>query len=810
MSTTKSKPALVFFQSRYDHRLPEFLSIHRREHVKCLSVFFDVTVIDNDCDYGQVCDLYQPDLALFEGAYSGISFSLCRPIKITNVHSHPRVPKVGFHNADPWCDGRAGFLSDLEHWGIDTVFSIAVTAAEHMPAIADNLFIWPNFVDADVFHDYGQWKTIPVLFVGNKNAQYPWRQRILRLVSRTYPSLICPHPGYGANVLPDPEAGNNAKAVVGEYYARMLNASTFVPTCGTLAKEVVRKHLEIPASRSCLISERSPGLEAAGFRDMDNCVFADEHDVLDKMEYLFRHPDVLAAVTDRGYRLVHSRHTLEHRDQLFQWFTLQKDLPASKKIVQLGPFGGFRAVDRSPEATNAHIVSNGMHLLSLHDGDVKLWQGKYDEAERLYLKCVNYIRWMPEPKLRLALCNLYKGDAKAALSWITKPIQFTLAEYKAADPEPVEWAYFIITLLCLGRTQDAAERARQFPWLRHAELDRVRNAMASIDVGVASALTERMPHPGSRRSIHQLPDRDLKEWVGQLSLMLRACGQAGLAEKVARCTPAEGGRQMQGIEEIQGSAAEATTYAPGMERRPVAAFKRRLFYQQVQAALKRFVKNLFHRVEARFGDLLPTRLAGYRKDAFCRALRDRASDEAFRAALIIGAAPTAISTRALLGAAQAAKRSASIFGVSVSKPRSEPGTKRVFMQWHQLRASSPGSLASELNQITVKIRETHRIDRFDVLIIDGAELETQVENADVFQRQLDDARCVVLEDINGRLNQALYTKMLDDPRFSLVQCDLLHRNGYAIFERCDNENGLGDLPAWSQLTRLGTEVIRAV
>ena len=99
MSTTKSKPALVFFQSRYDHRLPEFLSIHRREHVKCLSVFFDVTVIDNDCDYGQVCDLYQPDLALFEGAYSGISFSLCRPIKITNVHSHPRVPKVGFHNA---------------------------------------------------------------------------------------------------------------------------------------------------------------------------------------------------------------------------------------------------------------------------------------------------------------------------------------------------------------------------------------------------------------------------------------------------------------------------------------------------------------------------------------------------------------------------------------------------------------------------------------------------------------------------------------------------------------------------------------
>ncbi len=810
MSTTNSKPALVFFQSKYDHRLPEFLSIHRREHVKCLSVFFEVTVVDTDCNYGQVCDLYQPDLALFEGAYSGISFSLCRPIKITNVHSHPRVPKVGFHNADPWCDGRAGFLSDLEHWGIETVFSIAVTAAEHMPAIADNLFVWPNFVDAEVFHDYGQWKTIPVLFVGNKNAQYPWRQRILRLVSRTYPSLICPHPGYGANVLPDPEAGNNAKAVVGEHYARMLNASTFVPTCGTLAKEVVRKHLEIPASRSCLITERSPGLEAAGFRDMDNCVFADEHNVLDKMEYLFRHPEVLAAVTDRGYQLVHSRHTLERRDQLFQWFTLQKHLPASQKIVQLGPFGGFRAVDRSLAATNSHIVSNGLHLLALHDGDVKLLQGKYDEAERLYLKCANYIRWMPEPKLRLAICNLHKGDAKAALSWITKPIQFTLAEYKAADPDPVEWAYFIITLLCLGRTQDAAERAKQFPWLRHVELDRVRDAIASIGVGGGSALTESMPHHSSRRSVHQLPDRDLKEWFQQLSLMLRACGQAGLAKKVTRCTPGEASGQMQSMQEIPDGAAEATTYAPGMERRPAAAFKRRLFYQRLQAALKRFVKNLFYRVEARFGDLLPTRLAGYRKDAFCRALRDRASDEAFRAALIIGAAPTAISARALLGAAQAAKLNASIFGVSVSKPRSKPETKRVFMQWHQLRTSSPGLLASELNEITLKIRETHLIDRFDVLIIDGSELETQVEDADVFQRQLDDARCVVLEDINGRLNQVLYMKMLDDPRFSLVERDLLHRNGYAIFERCGNENGLGKLPAMSQLTRLDTEEIRAV
>src|SRR5947209_18865624 len=60
------KPKLLFFQLRYSSRLPPFLLIHKREHVACLSHFFDVTVIDQDCDFQQVCDQHQPDLALFE------------------------------------------------------------------------------------------------------------------------------------------------------------------------------------------------------------------------------------------------------------------------------------------------------------------------------------------------------------------------------------------------------------------------------------------------------------------------------------------------------------------------------------------------------------------------------------------------------------------------------------------------------------------------------------------------------------------------------------------------------------------------
>ena len=55
---------------------------------------------------------------------------------------------------------------------------------------------------------------------------------------------------------------------------------------------------------------------------------------------------------------------------------------------------------------NSYLVSNGLHLVLLRQGDENLWEGNYEAAERLYLKCLNYIAWMPEPKFRLALCNL--------------------------------------------------------------------------------------------------------------------------------------------------------------------------------------------------------------------------------------------------------------------------------------------------------------------------------------------------------------------------------------------------------------------
>jgi hypothetical protein len=513
------KPKLVFFQFKHDNNLAKFVLIHRQQHIKCLSEFFEVTVINKSCDYKQICDKYQPDIALFE---SGVNYTACQRLEIKNTSAYSEIPKIGFHNGDPWCDCRSIFLADMDNWGIDTFFSIGTTAHEYMPEIAEHLFIWPNFIDADLYQDYGESKTIPILFTGNITPLYPWRQRIKNIIDAHYPSESSPHKGWSGKA--------TAQMLYGEQYARKINASWFVPTCGTMAKIIVRKHFEIPGSKSCLIAERTPSVEAAGFVDMQNCVLADDNDILDKLNYLFQNLDELEQIIDAGYKLVHSRHTLKQRDQIFQWFNLKKTLKCGQKIIQRNPFESLITVNELLDNQNSTIVLNGLDRILLHQGDEKLWSSKYDEAEVLYLKCLNYAQPMPEPKLRLALCNLYKGNASVAYSWIFQPIQWTLQFFQATEPDPVEWAYLIISLLCQGRLKDAILRAEQFPLLHHIELDRVRWVINTLQNRTDKSYLPEFDISKRRYSVHQLPQRNSSDWLNQLLIMLQDCQQFTLLE----------------------------------------------------------------------------------------------------------------------------------------------------------------------------------------------------------------------------------------------------------------------------------------
>jgi tetratricopeptide (TPR) repeat protein len=512
------KPRLVFFQ--WDHQpnanASGYLLLHMQQQVKCLGTHFDVVVVNRDCDYAEVCERCQPDLTLFESGYRSQG---SRRIRIINTDAHIGVPKLGLHNADPWCDRRSGFLSDMEQWGIETYFSIATLAPEYMPELKDNLFVWPNFVDPEVYQDYHQHKIIPVTLTGQVNGLYPWRQKVFPIIRDRYPCLASPQHTYESKLA--------SQLLAGEAYARALNASLVVPTCGTMAGEVVRKHFEIPGANTCLVTERTAALQAAGFNDMENCIFTDQYDVVERLEYLFAHPAEIQRISTAGYNLVHSRHTLNHRPQIYQWFILNSGLRSGEKIIQPGPFGDLIKVERISQRGSIHVAGRASDRVLLKQGDLLLEQGKLEEAKDCYARCLDYVSYLPEAKFGLAVCALHEGDADRAYKLLVNLIKVTMIDYGAAAPDPVEWAYFLLALVCKGQLVQARRLQDFYPSLSHNELRRARLVLdrdRREDNRQALELSAT-----DRKSIHRLPRRSDHEWLACFAEILDRCQQPDLA-----------------------------------------------------------------------------------------------------------------------------------------------------------------------------------------------------------------------------------------------------------------------------------------
>ena len=509
------RPTLVFFRWTKPGLAP-FLAQHLDAQTRTLGHFFRVKVIDYDCDYGQVCDEFEPALTVFEsGVYSGAR-------RITNTSSRHDIPKLGFLHSDAYDISRSVFLSDMARWDVDQFFTTSVVMADYTPEIADRMFVWPNAVDPLVFHDYGLPKSIPVLFTGSQERHYPWRNTMSRILAERYTTMTMPHFGWG---------GGTERMVVGEDYARMLNASTFVPACGSMAGEVVRKQLEIPASMACLVTERTASLEAFGFEDMVNCVFADATDVLEKLDHLSTHPDILHSITKAGFDLVHSQHTEAHRSQVLDWLTLHSAGVSRQDIVQEKPSGPLVAGPRPRRLTQAALSSPrtaASDRTILERGWDQLRSGQPARAEYQFLRCLNYY-FIPEGITGLVFASLAQGNADAALEAVRHALIELLDERGAEDPDPVLWACLLRSLLCAGEDAQAAKDAYRFPHLRHVELDRIRLVLSAI-----------FPHArdgapaghSPRASVMAPPPLELNDWLDEFAAMLGRCGNVQAAESV--------------------------------------------------------------------------------------------------------------------------------------------------------------------------------------------------------------------------------------------------------------------------------------
>jgi hypothetical protein len=759
MDNCLKKPKLVYFQWRH-LGIPEFLQAHANLHVKCLSEFFEVVVISTDCDYKHVCEKYSPDLTLFESGYRS---TISQRIRIKNTSAFPQIPKLGLHNGDSWCDCRVGFLSDMEEWGIETFFTICTTMAEHTPEIAENLFVWPNFIDSDIYHDYGKSKNVPIMFNGHMNSLYPWRQEVYNVVSKRFPCLTYPHLGY---------ENHSSLMIHGKQYAEAMNASWFVPTCGTLAKEVVRKHFEIPGSMSCLITEESNSLFAAGFRDMENCVFATSRNITEKLNYLFEDRDKLKSITQAGYNLVQSLHTLKQRSQIYQWFMLNKEIAGNQKIIQSNPFGPLE-IKISLAPTTEYIKGNGLDMQLLQEADKKLREGKYEEAERLYLRCLNYIYWMPEPKLKLAICHLMQGKSDTAYDWLIEPIQNNLGKYKASNPDPVEWAYLIICFLCKGDLVSSAIRASQFPSLKHPELNRARWLVSHLQSSDANVNFQDLAQKASR-SVHRVEHSDFRNWANRVQSMLKACGQVEFANRLNQMDVSQ--QQLANVLSLSELNKHQSTYRRSIllaqvkliEQTNIIFRKLRIpdrktglpsasFFQfvvrlgkwwKLNQVLTLMVKSYSH-LKSKGNHVHAVSLVDDRADEYYHLVQTLLTLKTVKTILFIGVLKDELLAKALFSDAVLVNADKLLFLLDDSCKLSNDmkvqyaGLKNV--AFHEL---------SEFENLTA-FKAKHRIDFFDLVIVGNSKYTNSI-----LVDELEGANCIIINNINEFENFILKEKLL--------------------------------------------------
>lgn len=498
---------MLFFR-RVKPGLAPFLSQHLDDQIRVLGHFYDVKIISRDCDYAQECELFEPEITVFEsGVYSYNQ-------RIRNTNAHAEIPKLGFLHSDAYDLARAVFISKMAEWGIETFFTTSTSMAEYTPEIAQNLFVWPNSIDPHTFRDFGLAKNIPVLVTGSQERHYPWRNAVNRALAERFPTMTMPHFGWG---------NGTERLVVGTDYAKLLSASYFVPACGSMAREVVRKQLEIPAAGACLVTERSTRLEAFGFSDMVNCVFADQANVVEKLDDLWRDQDRLKGIITEGHNLVHSHHADANRSQVREWLELYRQRTPGQKIIQETPCSSLTLVDKSASAPI--LVGPGLDRVQLTDGWRLLRSHMLDDAEREFLKCLNYY-FIPEAIPGLVFTSLAKGDAHAALGWATQALKRSMQDTGAIDPDPVLWACRIRALICAGEVSAAISSAKRYPHLKHIELDRVRLAVSELLSSTDYASPD-VPIYGwePRPSIAPVPVLDLHAWKQEFEQFLASCGQ---------------------------------------------------------------------------------------------------------------------------------------------------------------------------------------------------------------------------------------------------------------------------------------------
>lgn len=467
---------------------------------------FNVVIVEQDCDLAALCDQYQPDLIAYRGAYSAPT----RRINVSNSRINRQIPRISLCVCDSFCASRIPYFHDMDNWDCDVMMA-PPSVVEQTPESGHRTFGLPHIFDDTMCFDRGLERNIPIWLVGAMSSDRPWRVRTAGKLAARFPDSVFsnPHPGYG------PQATTGS--LVGEDFFRTMAQARISLTDGTVFGYTVRKHLEIPACGTLLLTEAIQNLGDYGFRDMENCVIGDGDALMDKVEMLLADEVRLRAIAKAGHDLVHARHAASKSDFLYNWYIAHRELRPGQTLVQHGLFGPYEAVwDGRQGLIASYDWQPDTHTLTVR-------QAQDDYAKGDYAACINRLQSVLDAKIEHASARFQLNRVWLRMGMANKVMlpqnglfqyNFSRGYYGAQEADPVELAWWVLAHICARKFDQAAALLDNYAHVRHAELRRVRWLLNSLH-GRAEAVPEEK-RTSDRVSIMNGTAANFSQWVADI------------------------------------------------------------------------------------------------------------------------------------------------------------------------------------------------------------------------------------------------------------------------------------------------------
>jgi hypothetical protein len=502
-----SKPRLLYFNGPWDYLGERLIASYVVPFRRLLDQDFQVVSVEGDCDLRDEVEKHRPDAILF---HTGTESNREREVTITRTDAYREIPRMGYMYRDPISPSRIAPMNRMTRWGVDQVFTCNRRSDSPIPFFADSIYV-PWWIDDTVFRDYGEAKTYPITLAGagwlSAHFFYTWRQPI-------FAQLVLRFPIFHVPVFQNHKSQD---AFVGTHYARLLNQSLFAAGCGSANRYLTLKLLEIPASRCCLITEETEVLKAMGFVDGANCVFADEKNVVQKVQALLDDPARLQAITDAGFEMVHRCHTQRQRKVFIEWFRLWKSREAGQRVVQTNPLEPLQIVSENDAVPEYRFPTENPVFEGLHAGYRLIDEAKWSEALSKFESVLAVIAYIAEARLGAGICALHLNNLQGAAKHFSSNLENQSQLRITQHPDVISIAYLAVVLVKQNLIADAVEVLRKSAgsrnpalnslcWLlaaRHKSL-KARDPMFQIAEGDETTTTH---------TLHLLPAMGFQAWA---------------------------------------------------------------------------------------------------------------------------------------------------------------------------------------------------------------------------------------------------------------------------------------------------------